>query len=210
MGYRTLDRPHHHPHRTMQDTATPSRVFAHNGTTADLAIPCWYQEVHKPIRMRHHNRKLHDHLGWPDPERPDGSCQLYEPFEAGYPKEPPHTVMGGHPPVRKLLDMRTVTPIHLLSDYEGYTTARVAFVGEHQGIAATAGIDTEQDWIVRVMFDIEDQNALEEPQTYKFTVFVDAPERQRTNPVTGQGGSTQPARSDIVYLGELVVLPSAY
>lgn len=210
MGYRTEDRPHHPPRRTMHDTATPGKVYAHNGTTAHLAIPCWYQEVHKPIRMKYHDRDMHDHVGWPDPARKDRSCQLYEPFEDGYPPEPPHTVMGGHPPVRKLLDMTRVFPIHLTSDYEGYSSARVAFVGDHEGIIATASIDPVQDWVVRVVFNIKDPNALEEPQSYKFTVFVDADTRQTRNPVTGQYGSTQAARSDIVCLGELVVLPSAY
>ena len=198
MAYRTGPMPPHPPRRTMQDTATPSRVYAHNGTTADLAIPCWYQEVHHPVRMHHHDRHFHDHLGWPRPGHPERTCQLYEPFEAGWP-EPPHTVMGGHPPVRKLLDMTTVSPIHLLSEYEGYTSARVAFIGEHEGITATPEIDEHEDWIVRVLFDVKDPNALQDPQSYKFTVFVDAPK-----------GDDRPARSDIVCLGELIVLPSAY
>ena len=209
MGYRLQPPPPPRPRRTMQDTATPAVVYAHNGTTADLAIPCWYQEVHKPIRMKRHDRKFHDHIGWPCPDHPDDSCQLFEPFEAGH-REPPHTVMGGHPPVRRLLDMARLTPIHLTSDYEGYSSARVEFVGEHEGITASAGIDSLEDWVVRVHFDIKDPNALEEPQTYKFTVFVDADARQRRNPKTGQPGTTQAKRSDIVCLAELTVLPSAY
>lgn len=199
MGYRTFgDRPAP-PKRTMQDTATPAKVFVHNGCTADLAVPCWYQEIHPPVRMKPHDRPRHDHMGWPDPCRPDMSCQLYEPFEAGFPPEPCHTHMGGHPPVRKLVDMSRVYPIHLSSEDEGYSKARVSFVGDHDGITATASIDADQDWIVRVRFEVRDANALEEPQTYRFTVFVDAE-------ATGKLG----ARSDIVCLGELVVLPAAY
>lgn len=199
MGYRMAPPPPPKNRRTFQDTATPSRVYAHNGTTVALAIPCWYQEVHWPIRMQPHNRPLHDHMGWPNPGFPDRSCQLYEPFEAGYPPEPPHTTMGGRPPVRKLLDMTKVFPIHLSSEYEGYNAVRVSFIDDHDGITASAEIDSEQDWIVRVNFEIKDKNAYEEPQTYRFTVFADAPAKDRF-----------PKRSDIVCLGELIVLPSAY
>ena len=183
----------------MQDTATPAKVFVHNGTTADLAIPCWYQEIHPPVRMKSHDRPYHDHIGWPAPGQPDRSCQLFEPFEAGFSPEPRYTYMGGHPPVRKLVDMSRVYPIHLTSEDEGYGKARVSFIGDHDGITATASIDADQDWIVRVRFDVKDKSALEEPQTYRFTVFVDAEATERLS-----------ARSDIVCLGKLVVLPAAY
>lgn len=209
MGYRLFDKKPKPPRRTMQDTITPTKVYAHNGTTVDLAIPCWYQEIHAPVKMRPHDRPLHDHMGWPDPRIKDRSCQLYEPFEAGNPPEPPHTAPGGRPPVRRLLDMRTLIPIHLTSDDEGYSAARVSFIGDHDGITGTASIDDEQDWIVRVYFTVADANALEEPQTYKFSVFVDADKRQ-TRTSSGQFGATQEARSDIVCLGELIVLPAAY
>lgn len=209
MGYRLFDKKPKPPRRTMQDTITPTKVYAHNGTTVDLAIPCWYQEIHLPVRMQPHDRPMHDHVGWPNPRSRDRSCQLYEPFEAGCPPEPLHTEMGGHPPVHKLIDMRQLVPIHLTSDYEGYSSARVSFIGSHEGITGEASIDSEQDWIVRVVFTVADDNALEEPQTYKFSVHVTADKRQ-TRTSTGQFGATQGGRSDIVCLGELVVLPAAY
>lgn len=206
MGYRMEPHPHHHRNRHMQDTATPAKVFVHNGVTADLAIPCWYREVRLPFRVRPHDRHLHDHLGWPDPRHPDRSCQI--PIE--------HRVIDHRfnrrlvPWHHRYIDYAGVSPIHFLSEYEGYENATIKWLDEHEGITATAVIDPVDDWIVRVLFDVQDPNATDEPQEYRFSVYVNAPERITQNPKTGEAGRTQPARRDLVYLGKLVVLPSAY
>lgn len=197
MGYRTFEHKPKPPRRTMQKTTTPHRVYLHNGTDADLAIPCFYQIAHEPIRMKPHNRPMHDHMGWPDPRRKDRSCQLYEPYEAGYPPEPKHTRMGGHPPVRKLLDVKRLIPIHLLSDYEGYTKAHVALVKADDGeipekVLAKASIDQTDDWIVHVQFKSYLIN-MTEPEKYRFAVYVDKAET-----------------SDLVGIGELIVLPTVF
>lgn len=194
MGYRTEERPRPPQRRSMQDTATPSRVFVHNGCTADLAIPCWYQEVHPPINVRPHDKPWHDHVGWPTPDHPDRICQLWEiEHPGGHGCHEMYTHPGFRHPhdVRKLVDMRSVHPIHLLE--EGYKDAFVEFIDEHEGIVATAQIDEKEDWTVRVFFDVLDPNALDKPRNYRFTVFV-----------------TDGTRRDIVCLSVLTVLPSAY
>lgn len=187
MGYRTFEQPPKPAPRYMEHTTTPGKVFIHNGTTANLAIPCWYKEILPPVKMAPHNRPMHDHMGWPYPGHPDASCQLYEPFEAGYPNEPCHTAMGGHPPVRQLLDLSKVIPIHLTD--EGYTSAYVLGSWEVNSVQSDAEID---DWTIRLKVAPVVQG-LTEPQTYKFSVFVYREEDDVT---------------DLAFLGELVVLPT--
>ena len=75
--------------RSMQDTVTPGTVFVHQGTTAHLAIPCFYQEAHAPIHAVPHDRMLHDTLGWPTPEHPDHSCQEWD-FDRHCCRRTPH------------------------------------------------------------------------------------------------------------------------
>ena len=79
MSYRIKDHPRPRPQRSVVDIATPIKVFAHNGTTEYIAFPCWYQEIHRPIRAHHHDHHWHDHVGWPAPDHPDHCCQLWAP-----------------------------------------------------------------------------------------------------------------------------------
>ena len=211
MSYRIKDHPRPRPQRSVVDIATPIKVFAHNGTTEYIAFPCWYQEIHRPIRAHHHDHHWHDHVGWPAPDHPDHCCQLWAPDR--------HCCsLGKHhecsPHCKHYIDYSNVSPIHLLSEYEGYTGASIAWATDNglapTGIAATASIDPEEDWVVRVNLDIHDGAAVKEPQKYKFTVFVNAPARPCINPKTGEAGRTHPAKRDIVALAELIVLPSAY
>ena len=195
MGYRTTDHKPPRPQRSAVDIATPVKWVVNNGTIAAFAFPCWYQEIKPPVPARLHDRKMHDHMGWPKPDHPDHICQLWIPEEG-------HCVHGFqecHPHCKHYINYKNVSPIHLLSDYEGYDGAFVAWAGEHEGITATAYIDPDEDWVVRVVVDCKDPNAIEEPQTYKLTVFVGS--------VNGQGVYE---RRDIVALTELTVLPSAY
>lgn len=191
MGYRTFEHKPKPKRRTMQKTVTPHRVYMQNGTTAIMAIPCFYQIAHEPIRMKPHNRPMHDHMGWPDPRRRDRSCQLYEPYEAGYPPEPEHTRMGGRPPVRKLLDAKRLIPIHLSSDYEGYTKFKVYIEqpAGPEGIWAEAKISEDQDWVVLVRFGSELKPS--ETRTFKFSVYA-----------------ISERNWDLLAMGELVVLPA--
>lgn len=210
MSYRIHEHPRPvGPQRSIVDISTPIKVIVHNGTTANIAFPCWYQEIHRPIPAHHHDHHWHDYVGWPSPTHPDHCCQLWAPDR--------HCCsIGMHhecsPHCHHYIDYRNVFPIHLTE--EGYTGAAVKWVTDDRtaptGITATALIDPDEDWVVRVNLDLDDPAALEEVKKYKFTVFANAPQKATTNPKTGQAGRTLPARSDIVALAELIVLPSAY
>lgn len=197
MSYRVHEHPKLKPNRTAVDIATPVKLYMNNGTVTNFAFPCWYQEVLPPVPARIHDRHLHDHQGWPSPMHPDHSCQLWIP-EPGYEIPVPH-----HPEcmpfARHYIDHTRLHPIHLLSSEEGYTTASVAWAGEHEGVVATASIDPEEDWVVRVALTANDPNAVTEVARYLMTVFVNAP-----------GGNGLPAKKDIVALAQLNIYPSAY
>lgn len=199
MGYRTFESKPKPPRRTMQKTATPYRVYAHNGSEMTLAIPCFYQVAHEPIRMKPHDRPMHDHMGWPDPRRRDRSCQLYEPYEAGFPPEPTHTGLGGHPPVRKLLDATRLVPIHLNSEYESGEGSGIATYIDRgdlldtETVNLTGQVRADKDWIVELLFTIglnfdRFENG---PVKFKFSAYL----RNRR-------------RQDLLCLGELIVLPA--
>lgn len=68
MGYRLPDDRCPDRRKHIDDTARQSVIRVDNGTINHISIPSFYQE--------HHDRKLHDHLGWPSPGHPDRSCQL--------------------------------------------------------------------------------------------------------------------------------------
>ena len=191
MGYRTFKHEPHEPRRTMQVTATPLRIYVPNSGTAYVKIPCFYQEVKPPMKMRPHNRPLDDHMGWPDPRRADGSCQLYEPFEAGI--EPSHTTMGGHPPVSKLLDMDGLIPIHFKD--EGYRSLDIAWSKSNPTSGKPDGrafFDEEQDWVIYLIVGVTDKSDPQEEAIYKFSLWADG------DPGLG-----------LVTTGEIVLLPAA-
>lgn len=189
MGYRALKPRPHEPRRTATDIATPVKLFIHNGALSEFAFPCWYLEVEPPVPAAHHDRDLHDHCGWPEPMRPDHSCQLWIP-------EPGHHVHGWQecfPFARHYLNFKKIAPIHLRSEYEGYTGVDVHWIDEHEGIEITPYIDEKEDWVVRADVDCLDPKATEFPQHYRFSIFAKSPRRR-----------------DLVVLAELIVLPSAY
>ena len=60
MSYRVHEKPHKHlARRTVEATATPMRVYVTNGSTADVAFPCFYQEVKPPKPAIHHDIHYH-------------------------------------------------------------------------------------------------------------------------------------------------------
>lgn len=195
MGYRKYKAKPPEQNRSAVDIATPIKLVVQNGATASFAFPCWYQEVERPLRAHLHSKDKHDHCGWPTPDHHDHSCQLWIPEEG-------HCVHGMQecaPHCKHYIDYSKVTPIHLLSDYEGYEGAFVAWTGNHEGIEATAYIDPDEDWVVRVNVDVQDPNALDAKQEYKMTVFVGS---------DMEDGIYK--RRDIVAPAKLVILPSAY
>lgn len=68
MGYRLPDRRPDWCKKQIGDIARQSIISVDNGSISRFSIPSFYGE--------HHDRKLHDHLGWPYPGHPDHSCQL--------------------------------------------------------------------------------------------------------------------------------------
>lgn len=213
MSYRIQEHRPHLARRTMEDIATPMIVHVHNGSTAHLAIPLWYQEIQKPVRAKHHNIHWHHHVGWPSPNHPDHICQLaYEGRHYG------HRCPIGHDHCHQTcahyVDMTQIIPIHLLSDYEHYNKVRLSFrEGTITGLTTKIWIDEFEDWVVRVSFSPKLSNAINEHQDYHFSIFVDAPEytTSKIDARTKQTKSrTWPARTDVVTHGILRVLPSSY
>lgn len=180
----------------MQDTATPGAIYVHNGCTANLAIPCWYMEVHPPVPAKPHDRVRHDMLGWPWPDKPDGSCQEWD-FDRGCCRRTPH--MKRCPPeCEHFIDLRRMFPIHLSE--EGYGDVSVNVVDSEgsaliEGITATASIDDVDDWIVRVLFDVRVPGLMtpeDGTATYYYSIYLSA-----------DGGAR-----DLVAMGKLIVLPA--
>lgn len=193
-GYR-IDAPRPRPkRRDMQDTSTRSKIFIDNGCTAHLAIPCWYVEAHRPLPAEPHDRMRHDTLGWPTPDKPDSCCQEWD-FDRWHGRRTPH--MRCCPPeVKHLFDLGAAFPIHLKD--EGYDEIQVTVIDSERsapdGITATGKIDDQDDWIVRVSFDVLIPELVipsEEPETYWYSVFASAEDRR-----------------DLVATGSLVVIPS--
>lgn len=195
MAYRLEEHKPHAPRRTLTDISTPTKIYVQNGTIAHLAFPCLYQEVHMPRHIRIHNRHIHDWLGWPTPTHPDHICQvwvddLHEPM-IGFER---HKI---HP--KKLIDLRKLRPIHLLSEYEGYQNVSIAlnanpeFVDVESKLTVTGEIDAQDDWVIRVTIDARDETALHFPKRYFMSVFVEGP-----------------GRRDLAVLAEVIVLPSSY
>lgn len=216
MAYRQLEHHHHHDNRTAQKLVTPAEFFMTNGSTFDLAFPCFYKEIHKPIRARHHCRAWHDHVGNPDPMHPDDVCQDYDfaalhchgdpcyhgeydiPWmgHSDHPYDHPHgaPLHPDHPHRHAFnrIDMAKLVPIHLLQ--EGYERCEVAFLPSLPGLSAKAWIDEADDWIIRVKFSawVEDDDF--KPQSTRFAVRVynDGEER-----------------CDVASIAEIVVMPAA-
>lgn len=199
MAYRKLEPVPREPRRTMQDTATPMKVYVQNGATANFAVPCWYREAHIPIRAIPHDGIMHDHRGWPNPRHKDGSCQWWDFSScrccAGHACHiaPGSAGCGMHRTCKDYIDMRKVFPIHLKT--EGYSKVKVDLLDAPAGVTATAWIDEDFDWIVRVMFDVATKAAITESAEVRFSVRVERTDGQRTY-------------RDIVTIGTLKVLPA--
>lgn len=173
--------------RSMQDTATPGTVFVHQGATAHLAIPCFYQEAHFPVHAHPHDRMRHDMLGWPTPEHPDHVCQEWD-FDRHCCRRTPH--MKFCPPsCERFVDLGRLYPIHLTE--EGYESV---VVEQQTGlVTVTGGIDEEQDWVVRLVISSEVDMEVTKPQRTSAAVYVT------------RGDDVK----DLVSLVKIIVLPVA-
>lgn len=166
-GYR-IDAPRpRRRSREMQDTVTPGSVVIHAGETANLAIPCFYQEIHRPIPVRPHDRLRHDTLGWPTPDRPDHSCQEWD-FDRHVCRRTPH--MKCDPPhCERYVDMRSLFPIHLTE--EGYGNVKVVL--QTDIVTADAWIDEDQDWVIRIKLSSDPDVEVTEPKHTSAAVYMD-------------------------------------
>lgn len=186
-----IDQPRPRPKsRTMQDTSTVGEVVVHNGCTANLAIPCYYQEVRPPLHAHPHDRMRHDMLGWPTPDHPDHVCQEWD-FDRRHCRRTPH-LKCCPPKCEHMVDMGRLIPIDLRD--EGYDRFTVVLAGDTEGVEASASLDTEDPWVVRVTFSAEVAGLLDpssEPLRLYYSVRAD-----------------REGASDIVALGRLTVLPA--
>lgn len=207
MGYRNDCEVHHHKsNRTVQKTTSPATFYVTNGQETRLAFPCWYKEIFPPVLAEHHCRDLHDHFGWPGPRHVDRSCQEWE-----YAHHEQHCgcldSSHRHDIAAKqdhrygenyhfdfcgpYLDLGKLWPIHLTE--EGYDKIIVQAGDAKSGISAKGWIDKDKDWVVRVWFKAAIPD-LEKP-------FITSLAVRANNDVLN--------KIDTVFLGRLIVLPSA-
>lgn len=192
-----IDQPKPKPkHRTMQDTSTPGEIYIHNGCTANLAIPCWYLEMRKPIPAHPHDRMHHDMIGWPTPDHPDHCCQEWD-FDRHHCRRTPH-LKCCPPRCEHFIDMRRLIPIHL--EEEGYEKVDVSILDSEkrpvEGIQYLTSIDESDDWVVRVVLDVNVPDLLipdDGHRVYYYSVYLSR--------------DGQMVR-DLVAMGRLIVLPS--
>lgn len=107
MGYRLPDERCVDHRERINDTARQTVISVDNGTINRITIPTFFRE--------HHDRNLHDHLGWPYPGHPDNSCQL-----------PP-----GHEFVLNEIDLAE----------DGYDAIEVSMIDPPNGLSFTGSID---------------------------------------------------------------------
>ena len=118
MAYRLPDKRRHF----IVDKASESVIVVDNGTISRVSIPCAYGPVHH--HHCHHDRKMHDHVGWPSPDNPDDSCQI--------PDEHRHH----HHCFDQVL---AVNEIDLKA--EGYESIEVSLADPPDGLSMTGSID---------------------------------------------------------------------
>lgn len=201
MAYRELPHKHKPKTRDVQGLTTPGRILVINGSHKNMAFPCWYTIARPPVRTHPHSRLKHDHCGWPDPKRPDNSCQRSDFSNSPYQRchRWDHSLgccsLGYktcEANCRHLLDMDHVVPIHLRE--EGYTSVEIATPTElPPGFTVAGWIDEDSDWIVRISIHTQLDEAVKEVYKMPYTALVLAPDRR-----------------DIVCMGEIVVLPGSY
>lgn len=176
MSYRIGEPKPKPKNRSTQKTTTPTKVYVTNGSTAFLAYPCWYLDARPPKHAHMHSKDRHDHFGWPSPSHPDHSCQPHREravFTYGVDHDNKHHIM----PVKPSIDLSRLTPIHLLK--EGYETVEVVLhEGTPEGVTAVGEIDEHDDWIIRVTFDVDTDEAIDEVVECPFAVRVLSDDRK--------------------------------
>lgn len=144
MGYRFEDKPRDFPQRVFD---------VRNGATLKISFGCYY--------YKYHDVKYHDHMGWPQPTRPDMIHQTGS-IDDPAPWMPDHHVFME----------QELEPIHLAT--EGYT--RFSVVIDDPDIASsvttTVGIDETEDHVIRVKMTVNLPTFTGSPKETGFTVFT--------------------------------------
>lgn len=167
MGYRKLEHRPKPKHRTFHDTSTKNKIYIQNGVTGYFAIPCWYNEMKHPLHTKIHNIDRHDHYGWPEPDRPDHSCQSAHRHHLEIPYD--HCRHGWHD-THRLIDMSQIFPIHLKA--EGYKSISVALENAPSGLTVNGSIDSTDDWVIRLSVTPKCKTVTDEDVDVKYTVFA--------------------------------------
>lgn len=188
MAYQQLKKPKPKARRDMYKGAARGKLFLMNGNTATYAVPMFYVDEPEPNRVYPHSRRLHDHKGWPTPDRPDNSCQL--PIS--------HSPHGNCGPVRPYIDMSddAYIPINLIE--EGYHTVTCVFVDPPAGLQWEGYIEEDEFWVVKWRLHCDMDAAIEEPVVIPYQIKIT------------RGSDTTPEdkpHTDTVSVGKLVILP---
>lgn len=176
MGYRQLDCKPKPKRREFRETSTRNKIFIQNGTRTSFAIPCWYSEVLSPERLCIHDIDMHDHCGWPEPDRPDHSCQsayhphLHHHHHLHHMHDPYNHEHHGWDHHKHLLDMSQFIPIHLTE--EGYTSIETALDNSPSGLSCSASIDKYEDWVVRFDIAANCRDVVDECLDVRYALFA--------------------------------------
>lgn len=192
MGYRINSKPPKPKRRDLQATSTPGNIYMHNGTVSEFALPCMYRVIDSPAPAHHHDRAIHDHVGWPSPNHPDHVCQEWD-FADSCCRGGRHdcTAGRGGGTCRRYVDIGSLSPIHFSEEgYEDFTVHIDPWrKGDSlDGVSAVARLDSEDDWIVRVEMSAAIAD-MYDPVELRYSVFADR---------------------DLITIGKLTVLPAAY
>lgn len=145
MAYRLPDKRRHF----IVDKASESVIVVDNGTISRVSIPCAYGPVHH--HHCHHDREMHDHIGWPSPDSTDDSCQI--------PDEHRHHCHFGQMPMVNEIDLAE----------EGYESVEISLLDPPDGLTVTGEIDYN---VVRITIVSTCETANEENVDVPFSIYV--------------------------------------
>lgn len=148
-----------------------------NGATMKIAFGCFY--------LKHHDKDLHDHYGWPHSGHVDRSCQQ-DPFDDPAPWVPEHMNR----------DFDKLEPIDL--EGEGYDSVFVTFDDQEIAEATTVvqepyAVDPPEPNVIRLKVTPMLESFTGKPKETPFTVFAK---------------NTESGVTDAICHGILKVLPS--
>lgn len=196
MAYRKKEHDRHHHERDLYAPTTPSDIVVTNGGITKVAFPCWYYLPDEwPHHPCHHHMHEHDHHGWPNPDRPDWSCQI--PDEVPYP----------HHHHRWFIDLEHLVPLNLVD--EGYTSVDMTLdtmyipASVPGSVTATGEIDQVDTNLIRISIACYLDFHEWDPDHYLIR-----DKKPLMVPFTINAASEE--KDDVVATGNLVIMPSHY